>query len=59
MMAKNEIAFVLKRRRGLALLLAMFKTAPLHYKILRKHNSWWKSLYVAIRLASTETVRAR
>ena len=51
-MARNEIVITITRRRGIALLRAMIHVMPQHYRILHEHNSWWLSLYVAIRLAA-------
>ena len=57
-MARNEIVFTIKRRRGLALLWAMVKVAPKHYRRLRKqHNGRWVSLKVAACMAMVALVR--
>jgi hypothetical protein len=47
----DVVTIELKRRRGLPLLWALFKTTPAHYRILRKYHGRLRSLRFAFRLA--------
>ena len=54
----SEITFTVQRRRGLALLWAMIRVAPKHYRLLREqHNGRWVSLQVAVCMAMVALVR--
>ena len=51
-MATAQVSIKLKRRRGIKLLLALFRGIPAHYRILRRcDNSRLLALYAALRLS--------
>ena len=47
-----QVTIKFKKRTGIKLLLALFRTIPAHYHILRRrHNSHLLALYAALRLS--------